>query len=115
MRPVERLTLVTPFDSLESIAAGQFPFVPLRWLLLDKFESWRYAPAVTAPTFVLAAERDEVIPRASTDALFAHFRPGLATLSIVAGASHNTISESPEYVPLLRNGFERTASSAPAR
>jgi hypothetical protein len=38
-RPVERLILVTPYDSLLTIAAGQFRYFPLRWLMLDKFES----------------------------------------------------------------------------
>jgi pimeloyl-ACP methyl ester carboxylesterase len=70
--------------------------------MLDKFESWRYAARVTAPTLVVAAERDEVIPHASTEALYSRFNAGIATLRVVAGASHNTISENPEYVTLLR-------------
>lgn len=43
LRPVARLVLVTPYDSLYGIAARQFPYVPVRWLLWDTFESWRYA------------------------------------------------------------------------
>jgi uncharacterized protein len=61
-RRVERLLLVTPYDSLLKIAAGQFRYFPLTWLMLDKFESWRYAPKVTAPTQLIAAQYDEVIP-----------------------------------------------------
>jgi alpha-beta hydrolase superfamily lysophospholipase len=49
-RPVSRVVLVTPYDSLEQIAARQFPYFPIRWLMLDKFESWRYASRVIAPT-----------------------------------------------------------------
>jgi uncharacterized protein len=112
LRPVERLTLVTPFDSLETIAARQFPFVPLRWLLLDKFESWRYAGAVTAPTLILVAEHDEVIPRPSTEALFAHFNPGVARLSIIGRTGHNTISDSPEYIGRLRATLDPEPSAA---
>ena len=100
-RPVSRLVLVTPYDSILNIASRQFPYFPVRWLLLDKFESWRYAAAVTAPTLVIAAEDDEVIPRASTQALVAHFQAGVATLKVVAGAGHNTISASPEYSRML--------------
>lgn len=111
LRPIERLALITPFNSLEEIAARQFPFVPLHWLLLDKFESWRYAPTVTAPTRVLAAQHDEVIPRSSTESLVAHFPRGLATLTIVEGTGHNTISESPEFIALLRGAL----GTAPAR
>jgi pimeloyl-ACP methyl ester carboxylesterase len=101
-RPAERLVLVTPYDSLQELAARQFPYVPVRWLLRDKFESGKYAGRITAPTLLIAAENDEVIPRASTDALRARFAPGVAALQVVAGADHNTISSSPAYPGLLR-------------
>ena len=101
LRPVARLVLVTPYDSLQELAARQFPYFPVRWLLLDKYESWRYAEQVTAPTLVVAAENDEVIPRTSTEALYRRFRTGVASLKVIAGAGHNTISESSEYMPLL--------------
>ena len=103
-RPVARLVLVTPYDSVQGLAAQQFPYVPVRWLLIDTFESSRHAPQVTVPTLLIAAEHDEVIPRASTDALFARFRPGVATLRVIAQTGHNTISASPEYIALLAAG-----------
>jgi pimeloyl-ACP methyl ester carboxylesterase len=102
LRPVARLVLVTPFDSLQELAARQFPFVPVRWLLLDKFESWRFAPHVNARTLIIAAEHDEVVPRASTELLKSRFKSGLASFEVLAGTSHNTISSSPEYMQLLR-------------
>ena len=102
LRPVARLVLVTPYDSLQDLAAQQFPYFPVRWLLLDKFESWRYAEHVVVPTLVVAAEHDEIIPRSSTEALYRRFRTGIATFKVVAATSHNTISESPQYMPLLQ-------------
>jgi pimeloyl-ACP methyl ester carboxylesterase len=102
VRPVERLVLVTPYDSLLNVAATQFRYFPLSWLMLDKFESWRYAPTVTAPTQLIAAQNDEIIPLASTEALYKRLPQSLAKLTIIDGVSHNSISESPEYVSLLR-------------
>lgn len=102
LRPAERLVLVTPYDSLAEIAASQFRLFPVRWLLIDKFESWRYAPKVTAPTQLLAAQYDEVIPLASTQSLYKHFPERRATLTVIPMVSHNSISESPDYIPLLR-------------
>ena len=99
-RPVARLVLVTPYDSLGAIAASHFPFLPVGWLLRDRYESDRFAASVTAPTLLVAAERDEVIPRASTERLLARFRPGVATLRVVAG-DHNSVSEQPDYGPIL--------------
>ena len=102
LRPVSRLVLVTPYDSLQELAALQFPYLPVRWLLLDKFESWRFAPRVAAPTLIITAEHDEIIPRASSELLQSRFRTGVASSKIVAGAGHNTISESPDYMRLLQ-------------
>jgi pimeloyl-ACP methyl ester carboxylesterase len=101
-RPVERLILVTPYDSLINIAASQFRYFPLSWLMLDKFESWRYAPKITAPTQLIAAQNDEVIPAASTEALYKHLPQSLATQTVIPGVGHNTISESPEYIPAIK-------------
>jgi uncharacterized protein len=100
-RPVERLVLVTPYDSLLTIAAGQFGFFPLRWLMLDKFESWRYAPKITSPTQLIAAQNDEVIPYASTKSLYDRFRPFVASMTLIPGVGHNSISESPEYISAM--------------
>lgn len=101
-RPVARLVLVTPYDSIEALAAQRFSMFPIRWLLRDKFESGRYASQVSASTLLLAAEHDEVIPLASTQALLTHFPQGVARLEIIPGRDHNSISESAAYVPLLR-------------
>jgi pimeloyl-ACP methyl ester carboxylesterase len=103
-RPVARLVLVTPYDSIEELAAQRFRVFPVRWLLRDKFDSARHASRVSAPTLLLAAEHDEVIPLASTRALLAHFPPGVARLEIIPGQDHNSISESAAYVPLLGGG-----------
>jgi len=101
-RPVSRLVLVTPYDSLQEVAAAQFPLFPVRWLLSDKYESHRHAPGVAAPTTIVLAERDEVIPRASTERLFTRFAPGVAKLTVVPGTGHNTVSNHPLYLELLR-------------
>jgi len=101
-RPVARLVLVTPFDSLQALAARQFPYVPVGLLLQDKFESWRYAPHVNAPTVIIAADHDEVVPRASTELLRSRFKNALVSFAVLPGTTHNTISDSPEYMPLLK-------------
>lgn len=102
-RPVSRLILVAPFDSLVELAAPLFPWLPVRWLMLDRYDSARLAPSVKVPTLILAAERDEVVPRASTLRLYERFAPGIATWKVMAGTGHNTISDSPAYTDALRS------------
>ena len=101
-RPVARLVLVTPFDSLTALAAPLFPWLPVRWLMLDRYDSASRAPSLHMPTLILAAEHDEVVPAASTRRLYERFPPGVATLQVIAGTGHNTISSSPVYTHALR-------------
>ena len=102
LRPVERLVLVTPYDSLIDPAAQQYPYVPVRLLALDRFDSWKYAPKVTAPTRIIVAEDDEVIPRSSTERLRTRFSKGIASEVVVPDVGHNSISGSPNYWSLLK-------------
>ncbi|MGB8258935.1 MAG: alpha/beta hydrolase [Terracidiphilus sp.] len=103
-RPVSRLVLVTPYDSLSDAAAREYPFLPVNWLMRDKYESWRYAPRITAPTLILAAGQDELIPRSSTERLRGRFREGVVHYVVVPDAGHNSISDSPKYLELLKAG-----------
>ena len=102
VRPIARLVLVTPYDSLQGLAEAQFPWVPVRWLLRDRYESWRYAPQVAAPTQLIVAEHDTVVPRASSEALLGRFQPGTASLRVLPGTGHESVSEHPVYTALLR-------------
>ena len=101
-RPVSGLVLVTPFDSLATVAARHYPFFPVRLLLRDRYETASWAPLVEAPTLILAAGDDEIVPLPSAERLHAAFRPGLSTLRVISDAGHNTISFIPEYARALR-------------
>lgn len=101
VRPAARLVLVTPYDSIAGIAAKQFPYFPVRWLMTDRYDSFLYAPKVTAPTTVITAERDEIIPRSSTNLLLTRFAPGVAQQIVIPGRGHNTLQEELLYTQAL--------------
>jgi pimeloyl-ACP methyl ester carboxylesterase len=105
LRPVAGLVLVTPYSSIQDIAEERFAYFPVRWLLKDKFESWRYAPAIKTPTLLLAAENDAVIPLSSTQKLYRAFLPGVASLKILPFFGHNDISSSPVYLQDIRDAL----------
>ena len=96
-RPVSRLVLVTPFDSLVSVGQDALPWLPVRWLAKDRFESVNYLPRVLCPTLVLIAGHDEVVAPAHARRLVAAFRPGGVSFLEVAGAGHNDIQLWPPY------------------
>ncbi|TAG28078.1 MAG: alpha/beta fold hydrolase [Burkholderiales bacterium] len=101
-RAVERLILITPYSSIADIAAAQFPWVPVRWLLKDPFESALHVARSSSPVRIISAQRDEVIPAWSTQRLFEAIPPALASQHVISGLGHNDISLSPVYWDLLR-------------
>ena len=101
-RPVGRLALITPYDSIENVARGRYPFLPVGWLLLDKFDSASRAAHVRAPTLVVLGEHDAVIPRERSEALIARFANGQARVEVVRGAGHNDL----DYEGLLAGFLE---------
>ena len=95
--PVSRLVLIAPFESILAIASRVAPFLPMRLLLRDPWQSWRYAPRVTSPTLIIAASHDEIVPMSDTKKLFEAFRPGVATLRVIDGTDHNSVSGPQEF------------------
>lgn len=69
--PLGTLVLEAPFASLADVAAKHYPFVPVRWLLKDRFESDAKIARVRAPVFILHGEKDRVVPVSAGRALFA--------------------------------------------
>ena len=57
-KPIARLVLEAPFASAVDIAAGAYPFVPVRWLMKDQFRSDLRIEKVTAPVLILHGDRD---------------------------------------------------------
>jgi uncharacterized protein len=113
-RPVTRLVLVTPFDSIEAVASKHYPLFPVRWLIHDRFDAAAIAPRVGAPTTVIVASHDEVIPRARTDALVVRFAPGVARVVVIPGAGHNTLDGRADYEAALSGQRGPHQSQAPA-
>lgn len=96
-QPVARLALVTPFDSIENVAVEHYPWLPVRWLIRDRFDSAAVAGRISAPTTLIAAERDTLIRPERTAQLALQFKPGVARSLVVPDADHNDIGFHPVY------------------
>ncbi|MDH4166350.1 MAG: lysophospholipase [Gammaproteobacteria bacterium] len=103
-RPVERLVLVTAYDSLVNVARDYFRWLPVGVLLRDRYDSAQRAPTVTVPVLIVIAAEDEIIPRARSQALASAFAPEQLQVVIVPGVGHNTLDLSPAYLGAVR-GF----------
>jgi hypothetical protein len=69
-KPVGRVILEAPYTSTVDVAAAKFPFVPVRWLMLDQFHSDERIGAVRAPLLIMHGAHDDVIPIAFGERLF---------------------------------------------
>jgi hypothetical protein len=114
MRKIDRLALITPFDSLASLAREFYPIFPTSLLLRDKYDSMSRADRIRAQVLMIVAENDEIIPRDSSERLAAAIDPELITLKVIDNTAHNTVSNSPEYGPVLR-AFMARGARGPAR
>lgn len=95
--PVNRLVLVTPYDSILSLARRSYPFVPIKMMLIDEFQSVLYAPDIKVPVLVIKAQTDNLIPHDHTEALLNEFELGIAYAITIPGTEHNTISANSNY------------------
>jgi pimeloyl-ACP methyl ester carboxylesterase len=102
-RPVDRLVLVTPYDSIARVAQGHYRWFPIFLILKDRFDSLSRVPRISAPTLVLIAQLDEVIPRPRTDALVAAFPPAQVRVQILPGVAHNLEDETQSFREAIRD------------
>lgn len=99
-RPVSGAILITPYDSILSVAAHHYSVFPVRMLLRHRFPSQQLAAQVTAPVLIIAAERDTVIPPIHAQRLAAAWA-GPRQIHVLPGMEHNNLQLHPTYYPLL--------------
>ena len=104
-RPVHAALLVSPFDSLRSIAQKQYPFVPVSLMLRHSFDSIASAPGITAPLLVLAGAHDQLIPATHSRRLFDAWA-GPKHWELIPAVGHNDIHNGPRYWPAMREFLE---------
>jgi hypothetical protein len=103
-RPLDGLILVTPFDSLGKVAAGQYPWLPVRWLFRHEMKPAEWLRSSPVPTAIVAAERDTLIPPPRTEGL----RRSVGRLvydRTIPGAGHNDIYDRPEFRVAMREAL----------
>ena len=82
------LLLITPWDRLENVAAYHYPWLPVKWLLRDRYDSVSHLASLVRPVVVAVAERDSIVPARFGAALFEAL-PDPKRLAVIALADHN--------------------------
>lgn len=96
-RDVKKLILVTPYDSIASVASDLFPVYPIRFMLKDSYDSEGRAKGIKSQALILIAENDEVITPKHSVKLSESFNSGQVTIKTIKNSGHNSISAQSEY------------------
>ena len=110
-RPVAQLALVTPYDSIRSVAQRRFPLYPMSLLLKDQYDTLSLVPRIRAPTLIVIADRDETIPRPHSEALARAFPAEQLLLRVFDDTSHNELWDRADYRAQLREFFSRGSAA----
>jgi pimeloyl-ACP methyl ester carboxylesterase len=87
--PIAGIILITPWDSLASVAKSLFPFLPVKMLLTDKYDSIENLKSFKKNISVVGAERDEILPIKHAHNLYASLPDGKKRMWVIKGAGHN--------------------------
>ncbi len=105
-RDLDRLALVTPFDSAAAVAKGLYPIYPVNLLLRDRYDSLAHADRIAIPTLILIAEHDRVVRPHHAHRLASAFEQVEPMVQTLPRAGHNGLSLNAEYWQALASFFK---------
>jgi fermentation-respiration switch protein FrsA (DUF1100 family) len=89
-QPPLALVLRSPFVSLADMGRIHYPFLPVRWLLKDRYASIEQVGGLRCPVLVLAGAADGIVPWEQSRRL-AEAIPEPKRFVLIPGADHNSL------------------------
>jgi hypothetical protein len=86
---IDGIILITPWDTLASIAHAKFPFLPVRLLLTDTYDNISNLASFKGRIVVVGAENDEIIPIKHAKTLYNSLSSNAKLMRVIKGADHN--------------------------
>jgi len=86
---IDGIILITPWDTLASIAKERFPFLPVRLFLRDEYDSIKNLNSFKGRIAVVGAELDEVLPVAHAGRLYDSLPTAAKRMWTLKEAGHN--------------------------
>jgi len=81
--------LESPFSSIANVAQKQYPFVPVRLIMHDKFDSFKFAPKISSPVLIFHGTADSVVPYFEGQKLFTTITTQKKFITIEGGGHLN--------------------------
>ncbi len=99
-KPARELVLEAPYTAMVDVLARRFWFLPIPYMIEDKFLTRDLIGKVKVPVLVVYGELDEVVPKAAAEAVFA-LAPEPKSFKLIPKGSHNNLSELGLYEAIL--------------
>lgn len=96
----EALILQSTFSRITDAAGARYPWLPVSWLMKNRYDSIKRVKAYGGPVLVSHGDRDEIIPFAHGEALHAA-ATGHKRFITLPGRTHNQ-PQPRDYYPQLR-------------
>jgi fermentation-respiration switch protein FrsA (DUF1100 family) len=100
-RPARAVVLEAPYTSTADIAAKSWPWLPVRWLMLDQYRSRYIIDRVTQPLLIVHGDGDQVIPVSQGRRLFDLARSPKRFVRMI-GSNHATLTRDGLYDHIWR-------------
>jgi fermentation-respiration switch protein FrsA (DUF1100 family) len=106
------LVLRSPFTSMTDVGAWHYPWLPVRWLLRDRFDTASRIAGLGCPLLVIAGDQDTIVPYRQSRQLF-DAAAGPKRFVTIAGADHNdpALADGPDVI----DAIDQFLKSAPLR
>ncbi len=96
---VDRLALITPFASGDAVAAKHYRYLPVKWMLKDKYCLGEHLQASRVPLHVVHGTLDEYIPLENGRAVFMAYQGTQKAFDEVPGFGHSNIAQAVLHSP----------------
>lgn len=105
-RDVIGVILITPYDSIASMAKAKYPIFPIKYLLKHKFESVKHILEVKAPVGLIEVKGDDVVTKKHFDKLKEKV-PNLALHVSLENTTHGEVLSHPDFEESLKKIMKR--------
>lgn len=102
-RRISKLVLITPFDSIQSVAQSKLFLYPMSILLTQKYLSAERVKHIKSKCLILIAANDEVIPFKNSIKLVNVFPKNQITYKVLKNTGHNNIHNDLSYYKFIKD------------
>jgi uncharacterized protein len=105
--PVRGVIIEEPFTSAGDVGQKMFPFLPVRWLIRNKYDTLSKIADINAPLLILHSRDDEFFPTSHAERLFAAARAPKRFVELRGGHNDAFLVSGNTYRPALKDFLSR--------